>query len=443
MKNKRLTEEHRFLGRVRVNDEWHFAIIILQPDLELHIFLPMFPSYEEIPKIIEGQIEDWNIKINNGFVSVSFRYYDDFNSLSEKINLGREEKIVFQKNDYKKIWAEITLLPKICTFTKIESPTDTPDEWGITFYPAKNNDMLFHFFNNYRNPQDRLPNIFSINDGNLYFSNKEQWTIISIQKRLKLLTSCVSFFTGAPVSYELLVGRYKKEVLFIQFKNESNPYAYVCPSRYNSRIEIKENFLPVFSSVLIKKVEDIFNDPNREKILKLLSYFKMLYITLYKEAKIALSFQLMESLANYKEMQLRNSLKNNIIKNLCKKFSEKMCSTCNSLIQGEIKSETDDFDKYIGEALDAIRTEESFVVNPNSIKEIARKYRNELFHGNFFEDMTEIDNLVMTLPDGYRKDLPLVLQAIVTMIGVNFILGIEFNQLIALKSSNKTWFYHC
>lgn len=433
MTNKRLIEEHRFLGRVMVNDEWHSAIIILQPDLELHFFLPMFPSYEEIPKIIEGQLEDWGIKINNGFMYVSFRY-DDFNSLNEKINFGKTEEIVFQKNDYKKIWAEITLLPKICTFTKIGTPTDTPDEWGITFYPEKNNNMLFHFFNNYRNPQDRLPNIFSINDRNLYFGNNEQWSIVSIQKRLKLLTSCLSFFTGVPVSYELLIGRYKKDVLFIQFKNESNPYAYVCPSQYDSRIEIKENSLLAFSSVLIKKVEELFNDPNREKILTLLSYFKMLYMTLYKEEKIALSFQLMESLANYKGIQLRNSLKNDIIKNICKKFSEEMCSTCSSLIQGEIKSEPNDFDKYIGKALDAIRTDESFVVNPNLIKEIARKYRNEIFHGNFFEDMTEIDNLVMTLPDGYKKDLPLVLQAIVTMIGVNFILGIEFNQLIALKS---------
>jgi len=110
-----------------------------------------------------------------------------------------------------------------------------------------------------------------------------------------------------------------------------------------------------------------------------------------------------------------------------------MCSTCNGLLEKEIKTEEDDFRKYIEKALDVLKTDNQLKINPDMIKKIARKYRNEIFHGNFFDSMTKIDNLINTLPQGYRDDLPVVLQAIVSIIGVNVILGIDFNQMIALK----------
>lgn len=191
-----------------------------------------------------------------------------------------------------------------------------------------------------------------------------------------------------------------REILYVQVKNVSNPNAYLCPSRYNGRIEIKESFLSTFPSKFVRRIEELFSDKNHEKVVTLLSYFKILYMALYDEAKIAFSFQVMESLAKYKKMKFKRSTT---------------------------------FDEYIRKALDAIKIEDAFDVDPADVKQIARKYRNEVFHGNFFETMTEIEHLINTLPEGYKRDLPILLQAVAAMIGVNFIFGIDFNQMIALK----------
>jgi hypothetical protein len=397
--NKWLRIEYRFLGRVKVSGAWCYAIIILQPDLELHIFLPglyRIDRDEEIPEFIEGQLEDWHIRISEGAIAVSSRHHD-FDSLNEKIQFNEKEKDIFPQNYYKKLWTEIIFLPKTCAFVKIGS-TNIPDEWGLTFYPKKNNNVLFHFFKNNRNPRG-LPNVFSTVDRSLYFNNIKQWSFDDIQKYLKLFTSILVFFTGSPISYELLVGRYEKEVSFVQLKNVSNPNAYICAGPYSTCVKLKEESLLTFSTEFVKKVEELYNNPNREKTLILLSYFRILYTTIYDEAKLAFSFQLMESLAKYKNLKFK----------------------------------TKTFDEYIKKALDAIKTEESFDVNPDYIKRIAKKYRNEVFHGSFFEIMTEIDHLVNTLPEGYKRDLPVLLQAIAAMIGVNFILEIDFNQMIAIK----------
>jgi len=398
--NMWLRKEHRFLGRVMISGGWSPAIILLQPDLELHIFMPGLYRIDidnEVPKLIEGQLDVWDLRIGDGAISVSSRQ-DDFNSLNEKIQLHEKEKDVFTQNYYKKIWTEIIFLPKTCTFIKIGS-INISDEWGITFYPEKNNNILFRFFTNNRNPRG-LPNVFSTVDRSLYFRNIKQWSFDDIQKYLNLLTSCLLFFTGSPISSELLVGRYEKEVIFVQFKNISNPNAYICPSPYNACVELKEKSLLTFPTKFIEKVEELYDDPDREKTLILLSYFKILYTAIYDEAKIAFSFQLMESLANYKKIKFKRSTK---------------------------------FDEYIGKALDAIKTEGPFVVDPTYVKEIARKYRNEVFHGNYFETMPKIDHLISILPEGYKRDLPVLLQAIVAMIGVNFILEIDFKQMIAIK----------
>lgn len=434
MINKWLREEHRFLGRIIISKGWCPAVVQLQPDIELHIFLPGLYDINndiEIPRLIEGRLEEWDIRISDGAISVSYQHHD-FDSLNEKLLFNEKEKNIFHKNCYKQIWTEITFLPKTCTFARNGSSTNIPDEWGISFYPERNNSILFHLFSNNRNPPN-LPNLFNTVDNSLYFSNDEQWTIISIQKRLKLLTSCLSFFAGAPISYEVLVGRCKKEVLFVQIKNESNPNAYICPSRYNCRIDIKGNSMSTFSSELIKKVEVLYNTSNIDKLMVLLNYFKNLHMAFYDDVKIAFSFQLMESLAKYKGIRFGKTYKNELIKKVLRKLSKEMCSTCNGLLEKEIKTEEDDFRKYIEKALDVLKTDNQLKINPDMIKKIARKYRNEIFHGNFFDSMTKIDNLINTLPQGYRDDLPVVLQAIVSIIGVNVILGIDFNQMIALK----------
>ena len=114
-----------------------------------------------------------------------------------------------------------------------------------------------------------------------------------------------------------------------------------------------------------------------------------------------------------------------------------MCPSCYSIISDQLKQETDEFDKFIGEALNCIDIEKTFEVTPALIKKILKKYRNEMLHGGLFEQKTAIDgidNIVKTLPDSYQKDLPTIMQAVVSIIGVNFILGIPFDNLTAKKN---------
>lgn len=428
--NQWLRREYKFSGRVKIGMKRYPAIIMLQPDLKTSILMPIINySNEEIPTLIEGQIEEWKLKIS-GTISVSYRP-EHFDSIYKRVKLTESEKNVFQKEDYEKLWVDITFLPKTCTLTKSREEDFIPDEWGIFFYPEQNNNILFHLFHNNRNPR-KSPNIFSTVDSCVYFANNVRWTSDTIQKRLTLLSSCLSLFAGAPVSYELLIGRNKNEILFIQFNNESNPYAYICPSQYNGHADI-ENITPNFFLELTKKVEELSKKPEYEKTRILLFYFQMLYLTLYEEAKIAFGFQLLESLAKYKRIPFGGTYKNKIIKKLYQKFTRKMCPACHNLIKKEIKEEASLFDKYIKEALDVIESGTTFKADPSLIKEIARKYRNEAFHGSFFENMTRIEKKIATLPKGYQDDLSVLLQAIVSIIGANFILGIDFNQMGAVK----------
>ncbi|HDZ00396.1 MAG TPA: hypothetical protein ENH52_02895 [Nitrospirae bacterium] len=91
---------------------------------------------------------------------------------------------------------------------------------------------------------------------------------------------------------------------------------------------------------------------------------------------------------------------------------------------------------YIEKALDVINIDNNFIVNPHLIKEILKKYRNEILHGGLFEERTaidDIDDIVKKLPDSYQKDFPVLMQALVSIIGVNFILRIPFDKLTAVK----------
>lgn len=435
--NHWLREEHKFIGHVIIEENWHHAIIVLKTDLSLQMFLltPRTPLTvnDEMPRIrVEGQLQDWGISTDD--FPVSFKHYI-FSPSREELELNLKESDVFNDDDYKQLWCEITYFPNIMFFTKKGSSVTIPDEWGITFYPEKNNTTLFKFFDNSsRNPR-RMPAIFSKTDRSLYFSNKGQWTVSSIKERLEIITSCLSLFTGAPLSYEILIGRYKKDVVFMQFKTTNNANALMCPSQFNGHADVKENFTAIFVSDFTKKIEDVFNNPEREKILILLSYYKILFMAFYDEAKIAFSFQLMEALAHYKGIKIKNSFKNSKMKEINKKLSKKLCKSCYSLINKELKPDTDDFDEYIEKALNAINLDldKAFSINTSEVKKIAKAYRNQVFHGNFFEDMGEIDNIINRLPSDHYNDLAVLLQAIVSVIGVNFILGIDFSQLTAIK----------
>ncbi len=440
MAKKWLRDCHIFIGHVKIGDKWMRAPVSLQPNLNLHIFLPA--SYtvgrnEHRPECVKGQIEDWNLNVIDGGTSVS--YYDsDLNFLNKLVpkSIDKEEIGLFLKENQKKFWTEIVFTPRTVIFEKVNLPNSIPDEWGITFYPTKNNNILFRFFRDPRNPRGlprRLPNTFTTVDRCVYISNVKRWSVAAFVKRLKLLTPALSFFTGAPVTHEVLIGRFKRELSHIQVNNISNPNAFLCPSQYNSRIEIKGRFLSTFPTMFIESIEELFNNGKDERVGTILSYFRMLYMALYDEAKIAFSFQVMESLAKYKDIECGETYKNKIIKRVSKKVTKKMCPACNSLLQAEIKTEKDDFTQYIDKALNVLKADNEFSVNPETIKSIARKYRNEIFHGGFLERMTKVEDFVKTMPEGYQRDLPLLFQALAAIIGVNFILGIDFSHMKALK----------
>jgi hypothetical protein len=432
-----LRKGYAFIGRVTIGNGCERTPIYLQPNLDLHIFIPScsLQQHYEIPKFIEGQIKDWNISISDGSASVSYSH-NYLSNLIEPLNqqLDEEEKKLFSEDDGKKIWTGMTLSPKTMLFRKSNSAT-IPDEWGLTFYPQTNNSRLFHFFKGNRN-QRGLPNIFNTVDSSVYFSNFEQWTFEDLRKRLKILTSSLSFFTGAPVTYELAVGRFNREVQYVYINNIPNHDAYTCPSQYNGIIGIKEDFLSIFPSNFVSIIEKLFNH-DAEKVVALLSYFNMLYTAYYDEVKIAFSFQVMESLAKYKGIKFGKTYKNEIIKKLAKKLSKNMCSTCHSFLQKEIKAEKDDFEEYIDKALNVLKNNAKFLIDPKVIKKIAREYRNEIFHGGFFEGMTEVEKLIKTLPEDYQRDISIIFQAIVGVLGAHLILDIDFDQMIALKRRNK------
>ena len=424
--------EHRFIGLVSRNGGREPALIILKQNLAVLIYLPsLIDTDDDIPGIVEGQIDSWKLKLESGDSSVTFRH-GDFDTLKGTMQLNKEEENMFPAECHDRIWTEIAYMPERCSFIKNEELSAIPKEWGITYYPGKSNSTLFHLFDTNRNPRG-LPSIFAVIDRSLYFKNFADWTLSDLQKRLRLLTSCLSLFAGAPITYELLVGRNDKDVICIQIKNIENPNEYICPSRYNACIEIKEEFIPYFSSTLMIKVEELTTKRESEKCLVLLAYVRMLLMAHYDEAKIAFSFQLMESLAQYKGISIRGQFWNDTIRKLLKRMPKKFCESCLNVLKQEIRIENEEvLDKYIEQALDAVNEKEEFDADPVVIKRIARKYRNEVFHGSFFEDMAEIDDQIKVLPEGYKRDLPLVFQAIAIMMAINFIIGIDFKHMLAL-----------
>jgi len=426
--------EHRLIGRVHRNGRWEPAPIVLKQNLAVLIYLPFSieDSDDDIPDIVEAQIDCWKLKLESGAGSFNSRH-GDFETLIRTIQLNKEEENLFLAAHHHGIWTEIAYIPERVTFTSTEELSTIPDEWGITYYPGKSNSTLFHLFENNRNPRS-LPNFFSVIDSSLYFQNSADWTLNDLQIRLRLLTSCLSLFAGAPITCELLVGRKNKDVISVQIENIENPNEYICPSRYNSHIEIREEFIPHFSSTLLKRVEELTKKKAREKCLVILAYSRMLLMAHYDEAKIAFSFQLMEALAKYKGIPIGNHSWNVTIQKLLKRMPKTFCENCLSALKQEIIIENEEvFDKYIEKALAAMNEKEAFDIDPIAVKRIARWYRNEVFHGSFFEDMAKIDDQIKVLPDGYKRDLPLVFQAIALIIATNFIIGIDFKHMSAFK----------
>ncbi len=430
-----LKAEHRFIGRVHRNGGWEPAPIILKQNLAVLVYLPYSINDvdDDIPDIVKAQIDCWKLKLETGAGSFSFRH-SDFKTLKGTIPLNKEEENLFPASSQNGIWTEIAYMPERSTFTKTEDSSVIPDEWGITFYPEKCNSELFHLFENPLRNTRNLSNIFSVIDKSLYFKNLGNWTLSDFQIRLQLLMSCLSLFAGAPTTCGLLVGRRNNAVISVQIKNIENPNEYICPSRYNAQIDIKDEFIPQFPATLVNGVDALTKKRVNEQCLVILAYSRMLLMAHYDEAKIAFSFQLIEALAKYKGIPIRGQLRNDVIQKLLKRMPEKFCGNCLSVLKQEIKvGDEEVFDECIEKALFAINEKESFDVDPVAVKRIARWYRNEVFHGSFFEDMAEIDDQIKVLPDGYKRDLPLVFQAIALIMAANFIIGIDFKHMFVLK----------
>lgn len=429
-----LKNDYKFKGRVKISGKWIFAPILLQKNFHLRVCLPdvyRVDKGNEIPEFIEGQIKDWNIQINDSVLSVS-SWHSTFYEVMEKNQFSAGETDFISEEDRRKVWSEITVFPEICTFIKEDHTNEIPDKWGLTFYPDRVNNSLFKLFDRNRNPR-KPPDILTSVDVSHYFDNIRRWSLTDIRQRLKLITSCLSLFAGAPVTYQLLVGRYDKEILCFQIKNVANPNAYICPGHFNGCADIKEEYLDKFPSKFINTIDDIFKKDKQQEISILLSYFDMLYTSLYHEAKIAFSYQLMESSARYKGIKFGSSYRSKITKNL----SKKLCPSCRAIIDSESKMESDEFIGLIGKALKVVKIDKDFKAQPSAIKKVAMSYRNHVFHGSFFESMSKIDKIVNSFPEGYRVDLPELFQAIISVIGANLILGIDFKDMKAIKREIK------
>lgn len=441
MLNNKLTKEHRFVGRVFIRDSWLPAIISLRPDLEVYLFVPMLtPTDEGLPKIVEGQIEDWNIRVVRIARSISHNSFSDFNAIKRKVKLTHGEVSNFGSRYKKMPWRKMTYFPETIAFTMVDSRIETPDEWGITFYPESNNSTLYHLIHEgseFGRPE--LPPLFSFVDNCFYFKNKARWSLPRIQKRVDIITTSLSLFAGSPLSYNILIGRREKKVTCIQFHNVLNHDWSKCCRDYNGHAAISDKTFKIFSSsAFTEKIDGMYKHQKQKKALIILRYFRLLYTTPYRESTLAFSFMLMEALAKYRGLPIKNPAID--MKEKFDKLKGRLCDKCSGIVDNtpSIKgSKSDQFDIYIQKAVEVINKktpgQTRFEYDPKLLKDLARWYRNQVFHGSLFKNMKEIEDKVNKIPDKYRRDLPEVMQSVVSIIGANLILGIDFNLMTGRK----------
>lgn len=434
MERFRLIKEFGFVGKVFFEDTCINAIVNINQDLGMEVFFSDFTVFSErrIPPRIEGEIAGWTV-LAQRCLRITHGGYKDFKALLEELTLSTDQTEHISASDRAKPWWHITIRMESVDFTKIDFKDHAPDEWGVNFYPDEANRALFGLLHEGSRDCRELPRIFADVDSSSYFKNRKVWSVAAMLDRIRLITSALTIFAGSPLSYTSLIGRCAGEVAFVRANWISNPNSFVCPGNYNGHVYINDSALDEFKTTFTSIIDRAHNDPDRVKIGIIFSYFEELYTALHEETRLAFSFQLMEAIAHYKGINFNNSLRNDIKQKLFKKFSKELCPTCLALLSSELQPETDAFDMYLGQAVDAIGTDDNFRLNPVLVKDLAKRCRNEVFHGNFFEDMTEIDNIVNTLPEGYKRDLAVILQAVVSILGAHFLLGLDFSSLTTLK----------
>lgn len=434
MKPLHLNKEISFAGRAMFGDTWHEAFVRIRTGLDLELFINDSEIYsnKEMPIKIEGNTEDWTITAYH-CLKATYEGFFDFSSLAETLMLSANLVEAVSLDDRDKTWCLITVRAKVIDFMRNGWSEGVPEEWGVAFYPEDMSKALVSLLHEgSRNPYD-LPRIFANVDSSLYFKNRQSWSVASMIDRIDLFTSSMTLFSGTPLSYTALIGRDDRDAKFIRVNFISNPKSFICPSVFSGHAYIRDASLEEFKIALQKMIDQIYNDPDKKKIAIILSYYEELFTAVHEETRIAFSFQLMESLAHYRHIPIKNSVKNAVKEDLLKKLSKNLCPSCLAFVSKGLQPETDDFDQFIGKALDVIGTDDNFRLNPVFIKEIAKRYRNEVFHGNFFEDMAKVDEMVAALPESYKNNLTELLQAATAVLGAHFLLGLDFNSLTALK----------
>ena len=166
----------------------------------------------------------------------------------------------------------------------------------------------------------------------------------------------------------------------------------------------------------------------------ILRYFKILYVSPFYETKMAFSFQLMEALAKYK------GFTKPVNKKKINKLREKLCSDCYKVLENDLlrsKIEESKFDELLTKSVDVLNDtalpKKDFNFESELIKELSRLYRNQFFHGDFFDDMNELQKAIDKVPDNYRRDIPVVLQSVMSILSANIIFGIDFSLLAGKK----------
>jgi hypothetical protein len=431
-----LSGQISFIGNVWFGDSCSQAAVALQPNLQMEVFVTDFAVRKEarIPTKVEGKTDDWIIVAHHCW-NVRYGDYRDFETLTAGLglNLDLEEVKAVPTLERTKPWWQITIQPNAVDFLKKGQEASIPDAWGIVFYPENTDTLLLNLLHEGSRNMGALPPLFDGVDGSIYIKNRQGWTINGMLDRMPLITSVLTLFAARPLSYTSLIGKRNRDVLFRRLQSISNPNCFVCPGPFNGYAAIEDTAVARFKTGFTTLVDRIHNDSEQARMKIILSYFEELYTALHRETRIAFSFQLMEALGRYKGISIKNPLRNDIKQGLLRKFSKDFCPTCLALLLNELKPENDDFDRYIEKAVDRISAQAQFSLKPEVVKDIAKRYRNEVFHGNFFENMMEVDTMVNALPDGLRDNLDILLQAVTSFLGAHFLLGLDFADLIALK----------
>jgi hypothetical protein len=188
-----------------------------------------------------------------------------------------------------------------------------------------------------------------------------------------------------------------------------------------------------FKHRFVAQIDRIYCGTDKDRARVIYSYFMECYHALHLETRIAFCFQLVEAFSKYKGQRLLNSPRNSVLKNLLSKYSADMCVSCCEVIQSNIKPDNDAFSPYVSKAVDVVCDSNIIKLNPDFLLTIMKNIRNEVFHGDFFTKTSKWDKLMADLPDGYREDIGVVLQATIAAIAAHILLDVEFDELTTVK----------